>query len=554
MYVTIETDDRYVVELDRSKSYLELLNIDEACIWLRATVEEVNKEPNPSIVIVVEQLVNVDNAVYSDAQTTSNYQWLECTSVNKPLFVLNALPQNVNGSVYFDNATGRSYLRIDLKNQITGLDSKINLQECVCIQLSPPTFGEDVSCPIFRFSFYQYQNTKRITHPIDWIPPFVFGVFSQRDNFKNLVAGYNQILKRIPSVEVMLDNPEMGGFHIQEHIRAALNRLEGTNYKTIPLPEVLPSRQFALPLVPIIPKPEAFEAPSPLRIRIPAPQHAAHLAEPLSTSPPPSKRMKLDTEESGTPTSAKPSRTSKFVLDDIMSRSAEECKLEQSPRSSFHFVIPHERLSEHPIAQNSNHRKREQNQIEEDYENDKQEDYDEEQQEEEGYEEDDTIPEEQQDNDTDYSETKPKSRRNISTRASRGRSSQKYQCTVCEQTKEDQIGDIKRQVTRSNVYLYELVFNKKISCGRVCADCLTQYNAAPCTLCGGTDFKSGTLSLKADLIPKYEAAFGKRDIKEGKLCRGCYGKFYAYQSKSLNKKPPVTSPTSKSAKGVTGYM
>ncbi|KAL0477370.1 hypothetical protein AKO1_005745 [Acrasis kona] len=111
-----------------------------------------------------------------------------------------------------------------------------------------------------------------------------------------------------------------------------------------------------------------------------------------------------------------------------------------------------------------------------------------------------------------------------------------FKCSVCHKTRKSQVGDIKRQITKSNVYLYELVFNKKVSCGRVCTDCLTTYNASPCTVCKGTDFKSGTLSLKPDMIPMYEESFNRNDLSEGKLCRACYGKFYTIQNKNLNKK------------------
>jgi hypothetical protein len=109
-----------------------------------------------------------------------------------------------------------------------------------------------------------------------------------------------------------------------------------------------------------------------------------------------------------------------------------------------------------------------------------------------------------------------------------------FKCTVCNKKKTDKQGDIKRQVTRSNVYLYQLVFKRTITCGRVCQECLNEYNHAPCKLCGSNDFRTGTLSLKSDLIPKYEAAFGRQNLQEGKLCRACYGKFYAYTNKSGN--------------------
>jgi hypothetical protein len=117
-----------------------------------------------------------------------------------------------------------------------------------------------------------------------------------------------------------------------------------------------------------------------------------------------------------------------------------------------------------------------------------------------------------------------------------------YTCTVCNHKKTDKQGDIKRQVTRSNVFLYQLVFKRNITCGRVCQECLNEYNQSPCKLCGSNDFRTGTLSLKSDLIPKYEQAFGRQGLQEGKLCRACYGKYYSYTNKSTTGTTPTKRP------------
>jgi hypothetical protein len=168
-------------------------------------------------------------------------------------------------------------------------------------------------------------------------------------------------------------------------------------------------------------------------------------------------------------------------------------------------------------------------------------------------EEGDESPEPVDPNDGEYKERR---RSSVLQKESRGRSKGEYnkgggfKCTVCDKKKIEKQGNIKRQVTRSNVYLYQLVFGRSISCGRVCQECLDEYNRAPCKICGGTDFRAGTLSLKSDLIPKYEQAFGRQNLQEGKLCRGCYGKFYAFTNRgvgSANKRHfdqlgPLTPP------------
>jgi hypothetical protein len=508
MYVTIERDDVSSSE-DRSQSHLELLKTDAAIVF-RVTVEDDKNEPDPSVVIVVEQLVNVDTSPQVQDNTIVNgmvngriFQWVECTNVTRPLFSIKNPIQCSNSCVIFDNTTGRSYLRIDIKNVV----SQNHLQESTKVLFEPPLFTDDIKCPIFRFVFHQYQNGKNVHDPVDWIPPFVFGVFSEHDDIKNLLVLYNTVLDSLPMVSSILHNPQQQGteFHVRERVRAALNRSGEQNYKPLMVPEILAPRQAVMPAIP----------PNPIEIQ-PQP----------STSPPAAKRIKLDSGSDEPTTPSKITRT-KFVLEDIMSNETTDAET-----NAAHALITPIRPIPTPL-------KRKYESIQEN--DDDGETTEEEDEEDDRQEENEDYQEEEEEEAEEIADSRSKPSRRTSTKPStRGKthSTQPYKCTVCQKLKEDQIGEIKRQVTRSNVYLYDLVFGKKISCGRVCSDCLATYNSSPCTLCGGTDFKSGTLSLKSDLIPRYEAAFGKRDLKEGKLCRGCYGKFYAYQSKSLNKGAP----------------
>jgi hypothetical protein len=103
-------------------------------------------------------------------------------------------------------------------------------------------------------------------------------------------------------------------------------------------------------------------------------------------------------------------------------------------------------------------------------------------------------------------------------------------CTVCETRISDD--SIKRQVNRHNVNIFKVVFQREIECGRVCDECLKIYNNTPCQICGDTDFRGGTLALKQEAIQKYEEAFGMKGLVEGKVCRGCYGKFYTFTKRS----------------------
>ncbi len=491
MYVTIEAEEPTVKD-ERSSAYMDLLQLN-ACITLRIFVDDCTKEPDPAVLVVVEQLVHVDTAPQIQNNAIINgvrgvFKWIECTNVAKPLFTIKNTDSYSSSSVRFDRQTGRSYLRVDIRNVI----SNNQLQETVRVQFEPPTIEtEELKTPLFRFTFYQYSKGKQIHDPMEWVPPFVFGIVSGKDDIKSLVQAYHRIIETFPFVtNALVTTPDNSGFHIKERVRAALNRSGENDYKPLPLP-------MNLPLAPVI-VPQARRG-SPESVVSPA------------YRPKPSKQ---EEQEVHTPSK----KRSAFSMDDIMGgdedpptgTTADEQLAAQALLSPFtiHDTNP---LKRKLSSSNSEHS------------------------DEEGADDSDDNLE------IDEHGVEPKTKkRNSGTKlnapspAARSRvksQGQEFVCTVCHDTKEDQIGDIKRQITRSNVHLYQLVFNKKVSCGRVCNECLAEYNSSPCTLCGTTEFKSGTLSLKSDLIPKYEEAFGRTGLQEGKLCRGCYGKFYAYQSK-----------------------